>query len=512
MLTTSTTGPLNMYIPRDSPSSAEIHPHSEVIMSRHAVSVDVVDDYPESNSRRTTTAPPLSQEQLVTSQFQDFWMPVLSCALLVTGNTFGAGSLVLPQLAEEPGLAPAGAIFAMAYVLNLISGLTFANVAIEQYQSGSNNNEQQEVPSSFKEFVQTNLNSPELAILISLVSFGVNSLVFAFDMSRIGVLFSGLLDPALSIPLYATALLTLLATLSPSQMSQAASVCVMTLFATFGSLLLPGLASLTHPVADWFTPGLAAGDPLRFWHSVGEITPVIVMSMVFQNIVPSVVKLLDYNRAKAFTAIGLGSFLPLLMYVSWCWATLGEGGIDLAATIRGIDTNPLLTVFSLSTLMGSSIGCALSCAAELDIFVKQSQENNNNNIEPAVEQSEKPTDEKFQLISVLATLGLPLAMNLAVSQGGDLIGALHVAGGLGTPILYGTIPILMTLKQQERLEQKTKGTNAGSNQDAWGKMGLGALGVASTGLLGVNVVDFANNIVGPAMLPTAIAATTVAAI
>eukprot|EP00522_Entomoneis_paludosa_P007170 CAMPEP_0172449332 /NCGR_PEP_ID=MMETSP1065-20121228/8070_1 /TAXON_ID=265537 /ORGANISM="Amphiprora paludosa, Strain CCMP125" /LENGTH=545 /DNA_ID=CAMNT_0013200991 /DNA_START=33 /DNA_END=1670 /DNA_ORIENTATION=+ len=484
---------LSMYSRRGESSSH--HDTSMDVLSRNAVAVDAQD------FRTAHRLPKSTQQQQ--QPLLDFWMPVLSSALLVTGNTFGAGSLVLPQLAAEPGLGPSAALFGLAYLVNLVSGLCFANVAIQQFETSEDGDD---VPSSFKEFVQTNLNSPALAVIISIVSFLVNSLVFSFDMSRVGVVFSSLVDPTLSMSLWGATLWGLMATLSPSQMSQAASVCVMVLFGTFGSLLLPGLASLTNPLADWFTPGTAAltGDPSVFWHSLSEITPVIVMSMVFQNIVPSVVKMLDYDRTKTTTALCLGSLLPLAMYVSWCWACLGQGGIDLTTIMSGIDSNPLLTVFSLATLMGSSIGCSLSCASELDIFVKQAKkEATEAVVSPKEEETDNSAkDERFQIPSALATVALPFGVNMAFSNGGDLIGALHVAGGLGTPLLYGTIPVLMTLKQQERQQSKEEGNGMFANA------GLGVLGVASTGMLCGNLLDVATDMIAPAVLPTAMAATS----
>ena len=60
---------------------------------------------------------------------------VLTTALLVTGNTVGAGALVLPELAAKPGFAISTAMFSVAYLINLMSGLILAEVAIKQHEA-----------------------------------------------------------------------------------------------------------------------------------------------------------------------------------------------------------------------------------------------------------------------------------------------------------------------------------------------------------------------------------------
>lgn len=420
----------------------------------------------------------LPQQQQQGASFQSLWFPVLSSALLITGNTFGAGSLVLPKLAAGPGLGVSAAVFGVAYGVNLLSGLTLASVAITQRENSvaTESGQTSEIPASFQEFVQANLQSPELAVLMSGVSFAINSLVLAFDISRVGLMFQGAdLDPMLINAMWSAALVALVATQTQERVSQVASLCVIALFASFGTLLIPGLASLTNPLADWLSaPGTAANDPSMFWNSLGELTPVVVMCTTFQNIVPTTVKFLNYDRMKSYLAILLGSFLPLAMYIAWCWACLGQGGIDLEATLGVLGNNPFLTIFALASLAGSSIGCSLSCASEMDIFIKKRGKTT------LEEHNEQEFDnERFQLPSVLATVGLPFGLNAFCAHGGDLTSALHVAGGLGSPILYGTIPVLMALKQT----RKEEGTNS------FGILGLGVLGAASTGMLCGNIAD-----------------------
>ncbi|KAL7563752.1 hypothetical protein ACA910_020438 [Epithemia clementina (nom. ined.)] len=476
-----------------SPSSSSLSPllHKDPAAALEAVASPLSPDF-DTPSLTSSHNAGFNQPSEQGATLQNFWLPVLSSALLITGNTFGAGSLVLPQLAAGPGLGASAAIFGVSYAINLLSGLTLANVAITQYEDseGTQSGEPGDIPSSFQEFVLANLKSPELAVAMSGVSFSVNSLILAFDISRVGFMFQGAgLDPMVTNTVWSAALVALIATQTQERVSQIASLCVMVLFASFGSVLLPGLASLTNPLADWFAPGTAALDGNIMWSSVSELIPVVAVCTTFQNIVPTIVKMLDYDRSKSFSAILMGSLMPLSMYLAWCWACLGQGGIDLEATLGVLGTNPLMALFSVATLAGSSIGCSLSCASEVDVFVKNQKGQGSSEAE---RNSENGSDGGFPLATVLATVGLPLALNAMCSNGGDLTSALHMAGGLGNPILYGTIPALMAYNQMKKEE----------NTSVFGKLGLGVLGAASTGMLCGNLAEFATSMI-PGMIPFA---------
>jgi len=406
----------------------------------------------------------------------DFWMPVISAALLITGNTFGASSLALPQLVQGPGLAASSGVFLFAYVMNLFSGLIIAEVAIEQKESSGD-----EVPSSFKELVEGNLKSPTLATLISGVSFSVNALVFSFDVSRVGLvanqLTGGLIDASTMSLFWALSLVTLLSTQTTQRISSVASACVTVLFASFGSLLIPGLAH-TDAAAAWAQPGLAA-EPLS---ALGDLAPVILMAMIYQNMVPTVTRLHNYDRVKTATSMVLGSLIPLGMYLGWTFACLG-GGIDL--TQMGLESGPLLAVFSLATLGGSSIGCGLSCASEIETFMDKDES-------AQIAEESDPEETIFQLPSAIASVALPLSLTLAVTHfgNGDLTPALSVAGGLGSPLLYGVLPVWMAWNQRQSQKETTEGTPSSLVPTST----LGVVGTLSAGMFGSEALEQASHL------------------
>jgi tyrosine-specific transport protein len=407
------------------------------------------------------------QESLVNlGMFESYLLPVLSASMLITGNTVGAGCLVLPDMAAQTGFGTATGIFLAAFAVNLVSGLVLAEVAIKQKESAGT-----DVPSSFKEFAEVSLESPEAANAISGVSLFVNSCVLAFDLSRAGSVGSGvvggLLAPNVMTLGWASVLVGLLATQTSAKLTNVASMFVGALFLSFGGLLIPGLAAVHDPVATLTQPGLS--DDLM--DSVGHAAPVILMSLVYQNIVPTIAKILDYDRVKTVSSIVLGSLIPLLMYLGWCYACLG-GGIDRSVGLGG---GEIMAVFSMSTLAGSSLASTISLAEEVDNFVQQEP--------PKEKESSEYTDNSYGVSSVLASIALPLTAALACAGGDSINEALSLAGSFGSPLLYGAIPAVMALKQRENAHQQ------GQQQDLVPGFSLGLLGLASSGFMGEELMQ-----------------------
>ena len=271
---------------------------------------------------------------------------------------------------------------------------------------------------------------------------------------------------------WAAGVAALLVTQPAARLSALCGLCVAALFGSFGSLLLPGLAALEDPLAVFWAPGSAPECTACLAH----LAPIVLMSMVYQNIVPTVTKLLDYDRQKTASAIALGSAIPLGMYVAWCLAGVG-GGVDLSVTTAG----PLLTVFSIATLGGSSMGSSMSLTEELSTYFGggSADKENNSNSETknsqllqddatttaaatvAVEQEQQDSTAEsnnnngpFAALPVLSALSLPLAAAVVFGQedgGAGLTSALSLAGSFGSPLLYGVIPALMAHRQRQRL-------------------------------------------------------------
>jgi amino acid permease len=433
-------------------------------------------------------------------------LPVVSAALLITGNTVGAGCLVLPEVAVGPGLAAVTCMLAVAWGLNLVSGLVLAEVAIVQYEQKRSlghssrtsdtmepptdihdeDEDMDDVPTSFQDFAAANLNSPLAATAVSALSLFVNACVAAFDFGRMGIVLSSLSD-GLLVPnhsgeqqvlavVWAAAVATALATLSNKHITVVCNVCVAALFVSFGSLLIPGLAHVAqHTEAAstlWSMASLSSAFSLdssgaTATAAAAQAFPIVLMSLVYQNIVPVVVKLLHYQRGPTVAALSLGSAIPMLMYTAWCYASLG-GGIDGGLGSSGGDSSSLWTVFSMATLGASSLCTGLSMTEEVGTFWTSSA-----SPPPPVHSSTAPPRSSFQPVTTespvsigtaaaspglskssaaLLAVSVPLVAALVFGDTEHgLTGALSLAGSFGSPILYGAIPALMAYRQRQAL-------------------------------------------------------------
>lgn len=456
------------------------------------------------------------QKDKILDAFKETVVPILSASLLITSNTVGAGCLVLPEIAHQgPGMLASVGIFTSAYVINLVSGLAIAQIAINQKeQSGT------DTPSSFKEFARVNLNSDAAAVVVSSISLFVNACVLTFDLNRVGTIGSNVLQgvsPELLSMGWAAGVFALISTQSSQKLSQISNFLVAALFISFGGLLLPGLANVADPMSTFTTPGLS--DDL--WGSIAYAAPIMLMSMIFQNIVPTVTKLLNYDRFKTVASLVVGSSIPLVLYLSWIFACLG-GGIDTSAVLGGGDSagettimTILLTIFSFVTIGGSSMCGGVSIAEELEsLFPKQLDKLTTTKatasallVDGETMLTSKPSAETmgdtngaFQAPSAFVSLAVPLVAALAFAGGADgegLTGALALAGSFGSPLLYGAIPAYMAYQQLNQRSEDRKTPNSASTGTRLGSVppcagannlipaaSLPILGALSTGYVG----------------------------
>ena len=448
---------------------------------------------------------------------------VLTTALLVTGNTVGAGALVLPELAAKPGFAISTAMFSVAYLVNLMSGLILAEVAIKQHEAEQRrqtalmgNDEERALPppsSSFRDFANISLESPIAANGISAVSLFVNTCALTFSLGRAGVIFSDILNAAqydvdhvLLSTIFATLLVVMGATQSRVRISQISSAFVAALFISVAGLILPGLAHVQDPMSTLLAPGTAAFEQLDATSTSGGVTaamlkaaPIMLTTLIFQNIVPPVTRILGYDRTKSVVALVLGSFLPLVLYLSWSFVVLGDG-VD---TNVGVDS-PLMTIFSVAAVTGSAIGCTMAVAEELESFIGNPPISDNANhddgelktsttssIQKTVESNGDEDDSGYGFQAVFVAAAVPLACSLMCHEYTD---ALKLSGGYGIPILYGATPVIMLWTQREK-QEKELSSNAGSIQQTQdngniipgGSISLGVV-AAAFGLFFVNSV------------------------
>lgn len=380
---------------------------------------------------------------------------VLSASLLITGNTVGSSMFVLPEAVGGVGLINGSVLFlgminstltlhvflrttqhvltllnlhssTGLYLYNLISGLLLADVAIKLHESS-----ECEVPASFKDFADAAMKSETAGNAIGAASLLINSCFLAFGISHAGHLVANTLSGfGLEPTMVAAGFSFILATASCTQtnhgLEKIANVAVMVLFSSFASLLLPSLANVSDPLGTILAPGT---NPEGFAPAAVAAIPLILSSLTYQNIVPSITKLLDFDRTKSTTAIALGSFLPMAVYIAWCFAALGGGLDNLTASGTG---GAAFTAFSASALIGSCVACIMSLAEEYESIISNAFSR----------EQYCSVNDKFSIPAVTMAVAPPAAVVVGTGCS-DLTCTLHFCGAFVTPFLYGLLPVIL---------------------------------------------------------------------
>jgi tyrosine-specific transport protein len=376
---------------------------------------------------------------------------------------------VLPEAVGGVGMMTGSAIFLGLYVYNLISGLVLADVAISLHESSDC-----EVPSSFKDFVDTAMKSEVAGTIMAGASLISNSCFLAFGTVHAGSLLAntvpGLgLDPIVGAGGFAAMVALFSVTQTNKGLESIANAAVFVLFASFASVLLPSMAHI-DPIETFRAPAVNHDG---FAAAAATAVPLLLSSLTYQNIVPSIAKLLDFDRTKTTLAIAIGSFVPMVMYEAWCLAVLGGGLDNSAASGAGAAA---FVAFSASALVGSSVAAVMSLAEEYESILTK-----------VVDQDDScPLKNKFSVPAVALSMAPPVALALAYSNGGDLTCALHFNGAFITPFLYGLLPVL--LHQRVTETEEVDGISLSSLPQV-------LLGAGAIGALGQAVVQDVSNII-----------------
>jgi hypothetical protein len=243
--------------------------------------------------------------------------------------------------------------------------------------------------------------------------------------------------------------------------------------------------------------------------------PVMISAMIYQNIVPSVTKLLNYDRSKTISALTLGSLIPTLMFVVYC--CIMQDGITSAPSSSS-SSNMCIMGLSISSLIGSSMACVMSLSEEFESFLKDdlkpassiiesrpqreeecqhnddirddesmtnfvpsslvnvspsshSKDNNHPNNNMMINSNNNKKNTKVATtntsgLSVLLATVPSLLAGILFSHGESFTSALSISGSYGSPILYGLVPILLLWNQRNDTMSVSTTTTYASNTSA----------------------------------------------
>lgn len=265
-----------------------------------------------------------------------------------------------------------------------------------------------------------------------------------------------------------------------------AAVCGVSLYAANPSVIQKVNNGLVLGVIATFMGVVAIGSGTADFGALVDLSnqhpeqiancfPICFLSIVYQNIVPTVVAQLEGDRTKITKAIIAGTSTPLLMFLAWNAVVLGNvvgtdlGGMDPVAMLQSGATGsamlgPLVSAFSSLALVTSIVGFTHGLlSAWTDVFDINTQ-------------SEEFENWKAPLFGLIFLP--PLA--LSVADPDIFYKALDFGGAFGVSTLFLVLPPIMVWRQRYGDDQKQLMTKP---MVPFGKLSLGSMWKAAGTLI-----------------------------
>ncbi|KAM1040899.1 hypothetical protein FF1_030168 [Malus domestica] len=341
-----------------------------------------------------------------------------SAILLVAGTTVGAGILAIPAVTLESGFLASALTCILCWLYMVATGLLIAQVNVNtmcELGSGS---------VSLVSMAMRTMGSVGVQIVCWSYIFIHYALLVAYVARS-----SEILTNFLGIPLWESA--TMFSVLL-------GGICY------FGSQRFIGAVNgvLVSGIIISFAALVAVAGGYLQWdellkanfQAVPMSIPIIVLSFVYQNVVPVLCTDLEGDLSKVRTAIVIGTSIPLVLFLVWNAVILGTiTNVDMSSDkimdpLQQLQaTNevvgPIVEVFSLFAIATSYIGFVLGLSDFLADLLKL----------PGGQSRSLP---------YLMTLAPPVVLSLLDPE--IFFKALDFAGTYGVLVLFGIVPAVMS--------------------------------------------------------------------
>lgn len=377
---------------------------------------------------------------------------VFGAAALIAGTTIGAGILALPAVTAPAGFIPSTGALCVGWAYMAASALLIAELAINRIS------ETGRPGVGLLDMQRTYLGKRgaiaggsayfflHYAVMVAYIAQGGANMGVALDALGLNA-FSHVngLDQALFTALVGGTIYFA----KPGTMVKLNNILVVGVLASFFGLV--GIGAQTIDIGALLAP--ENQDPTN----VVNTFPIIFLSLVYHNVVPTVVTQLEGDATKIRTAIVTGSFVPFLMYLGWNAVILGNalsnpsvagdilsGQLDPISLLQNGSTgdqilSQLVNVFSELAVITSLIGFVYGIQDGLrDVFSIA---------------KDSPEDVKWKPAIFGATLMPPLL--LSAYNPDIFLTALDYGGAFGVSTLFLVLPPLMVWKMRyEDTEKK----------------------------------------------------------
>lgn len=374
---------------------------------------------------------------------------LLGGALLIAGTTIGGGILGLPVLTSVAGFMPSVFAFILCWLFMCATGLLFLEIA--QWMQGESN-----IISMTKKI----LGEPGKYIAWILYIFLFYCLMVAY-LVGCGNLVTEFTSHALP--------------------DWSGSIIFAVLFAPL--ILIP--TAMAGRLNTWLVAGLAISyfafvflgfryvktDLLTYvdWSNTSLVLPIAFISFAYQGTIPTLITYMHHDTKNIRKAIIIGSMIPLFAYLIWEWLILGivplngpgglletlNNGDNAVVPLKNYLAHPAIygigQAFAFFALVTSFLGVSLGLRDFLadGLGIKK--------------------DAKGKLLLALLVYTIPLI--IAVSHPHVFLIALDYAGGFGSALLLGLLPIVMAWRGRYQMRLPA------NEQVPGGRVVLGLLGV-----------------------------------
>lgn len=351
---------------------------------------------------------------------------IVTTALIVTGNMVGAGILALPINLGPAGLLPAVLGAVAVWVVMTCTGLIIAR------QPFLAENRDADLPTFFGavlgpagKWLSVTANLVILYGLLTAYLAGVASVaVNSFDVPI----------PEWGMLLVYFCAATLLASFGDAVLRRGNALLMTVMWLLFGSLLVM--------VVPHFAGGdLEAGDMAFFTSGL----PILVAAFNFHNVVPTLCRVLDHDRASITRAIWLGSGIGATMTLLWTVAVIltlpmeAANGVSIIQSFEaGVPaTVPLNKLIGSPLFVNASIGFAvvamttsyMATGVALLSFLKD------------------VAGKTVRSRTVIWLLAFLPPVGIGILFPNIFLKALNVVGGLGVGTLFGLLPGVLLIRQ-----------------------------------------------------------------
>ncbi|MGM0439709.1 MAG: amino acid permease [Chlamydiota bacterium] len=342
--------------------------------------------------------------------------------LLVAGCCIGAGMLAIPVITGLSGFLPSLVMLLVVWLFMTYTGLLLLEVNLWY---GEN--------ISIITMAERTLGRAGKAVAWIIYLFLFYSLMIAY-IAGSGGLISGFYNYcfASSLPewvgsLFFTLLFSFLIFLGTRHVDGFNRYLILGLVITYIALIFVGSGHVTPSFLTY-----------KRWNIAPWVTPVLITSFGYHNLIPSLNDYLKGNAKRLRIAIIVGSAIPLIVYILWCGMVMGIipiGGIatalqdgDIAThALRNAVGSPLIITiadfFGFFAVVTSLLGVALSFVDFMadGLSIK------------------KTTLGKAALCGIVF---IPPFI-IAVTHPNVFLTAINYAGGFGAVILFWILPALM---------------------------------------------------------------------